>query len=224
MTWQDQTKSWLEFLTQSEFYHRPWNLSHNDKWASPFSRIPPKISLRGLLQRAKCSLTKKSRTARCSLNKTVRDQTKPLPTSSMCQVRVSPEISLELITRLLERWGNWLITFPLGRSVTGITLRHSVVSQPAPGITYTNLTPVARDINFECSGVTESGQDTGTFMPFTERQRRILERVAAWRSSCFSTSGGCVHEPEANCNPLQFGQPGTSLKQLFLDESSHSED
>lgn len=77
-----------------------------------------------------------------------------------------PEISLELITRLLERRGNWLITFPLGRCVTGITLHHSAASQPAPGITNTNLTPVTRDINCECSGVTESGQDTETFMPF----------------------------------------------------------
>lgn len=54
---------------------------------------------------------------------------------------MSPEISLELITHLLERLGNWLIMFPLSQYVTGIAFLHSVVSQLASGITNTNLTP-----------------------------------------------------------------------------------
>lgn len=54
---------------------------------------------------------------------------------------ISPEISLELITHLLERQGNWLIMFPLSQSVTGIAFSHSAISQLARGITNTNLTP-----------------------------------------------------------------------------------
>lgn len=75
---------------------------------------------------------------------------------------ISPEISLELITHLLERQGNWLIMFPLSHSVTGIAFLHSSVSQLAKGITNTNLTPWHGILIVSVPGH-EVRQDTATF-------------------------------------------------------------
>lgn len=121
---------------------------------------------------------------------------------------ISPEISLELITHLLERQGNWLIMFPLSQSVTGIAFLRSVVSQLARGITNTNLTPWHGTLIVSVPGHGVR-QDTATF---TLRLTLMDITLDAVEAHVQHLQRMC----KPNCNPLQFGQPGTSLKQLFL--------
>lgn len=121
---------------------------------------------------------------------------------------IGPGISIELITHLLERRDNWLIRFPLSRSVTGIAFLLSVFSQLARGITNTNLTPRHGTLIVSVPGHGVR-QDTATFMLRQTLMDIILDAV---ESHVQHLQRMC----KANCNPLQFGQRGTSLKQLFL--------
>lgn len=120
----------------------------------------------------------------------------------------SPEINLELITHLLKSQGNWSIMFPLSQSLPGMSIRCSVISQLARGITKNNLTWRHGTLIVSVPGHGVR-QDTATFMLRLTLMNIIIDavgpRLALTERMC-----------ELNCKPLQFGQPGTSLKQLFL--------
>lgn len=98
--------------------------------------------------------------------------------------------------------------FPLSQSVPGISNRCSVISKLARGITKNNLTRRHGTLIVSVPGH-EVRQDTATFMLRLTLMNIIIDAVGP-RSAL--TERTC----EPNCNPLQFGQPGTSLKQLFL--------
>lgn len=108
----------------------------------------------------------------------------------------------------LKSQGNWLIMFPLSQSMPGISSRCSVISKLARRITKNNLTQRHGTLIVSVPGH-EVRQDTATFMLRLTLMNIIIDAVGP-RSAL--TERMC----EPNCNPLQFGQPGTSLKQLFL--------
>lgn len=93
--------------------------------------------------------------------------------------------------------------------MTGIAFLHSAFSQLARGITNTSLTPRYGTLIVSVSGH-EVRQDRATFMVGVILMDITSEAVGAHVQR--------LHRKRArqNCNSLQFRQPGTSLKQLFL--------
>lgn len=110
---------------------------------------------------------------------------------------ISPQISLELITRLLEREGNWLIMFALSRYVTGIAAPHSDASQLARGITNANLTLWYGTLIVRVPGHV-GRQDTATFMV-------RLALMMLHRSSCSALER--ANQTAARCNLGNLGHP-----------------
>lgn len=129
---------------------------------------------------------------------------------------ISPEIRLELITHLLERQGNWLIMFPLGRSVTGIAFLRSVVSQPAAGITNTNLTPWHGTLILSVRG-SRSQAGHGNLHACDGSARHYVRCL--W-SSC----SALTENVQAKLQPAAIRATWDIPKATILDESSHSGD
>lgn len=116
---------------------------------------------------------------------------------------ISAEISLELITHLLERQGNWLIMFLLSYYVTRIAFLHSAVSQLARGITNTNLTPWYGTLIVSVSGH-EVRQDTATFTLSLTLMDITLDAVGAHVQHLY---GECASQTATRCNLGNLGHP-----------------
>lgn len=124
------------------------------------------------------------------------------------QQRNQMEISSELITCSSEMGNNWLVMISLSQYVTRIA-SHAAFSHLARGISSTNLTRWYRTLIVNVSGH-EVRQDTATFILGLTLMDITSE--ACWSPCAVFIQRMC----EPNCSPLQFSQPGTSQKRLFL--------